>query len=211
MGNFKSFKSRAYPGDEYWSACSDLLRQKYLINVAINTIRYKGTPIAKAELFHAALELLINAIINDNAILPQELHLKAKDFRHRPGCQMVSGVRRLLDLESKYNLSWQNWALDQDNVAVISGIGCSSRFPYYMNTYGMHSIHGRAPAFATGLRVANRDLSIWVITGDGDGFSIGGNHMLHVLRRNVNLNILLFNNQIYGLTKGAVLADLRTQ
>ncbi|MDX1408187.1 MAG: 2-oxoacid:ferredoxin oxidoreductase subunit beta, partial [Saprospiraceae bacterium] len=92
--------------------------------------------------------------------------------------------------------------LDRDKTAVISGIGCSSRFPYYMNTYGMHSIHGRAPAFASGLRMANPDLSIWVITGDGDGFSIGGNHMLHVLRRNINLNLLVFNNQIYGLTKG---------
>jgi len=84
----------------------------------------------------------------------------------------------------------------------ISGIGCSSRFPYYMNTYGMHSIHGRAPAIATGLAVARPDLDIWVITGDGDGLSIGGNHLIHALRRNVNLTILLFNNQIYGLTKG---------
>ena len=84
----------------------------------------------------------------------------------------------------------------------ISGIGCSSRFPYYMNTYGFHSIHGRAPAIATGLKVARPDLDVWVITGDGDGLSIGGNHLLHALRRNVNLNILLFNNRIYGLTKG---------
>ena len=84
----------------------------------------------------------------------------------------------------------------------ISGIGCSSRFPYYMATYGFHTIHGRAPAVATGLKLANPELDIWVVTGDGDGLSIGGNHMLHVLRRNVNLNILLFNNEIYGLTKG---------
>ena len=84
----------------------------------------------------------------------------------------------------------------------ISGIGCSSRFPYYMNTYGMHSIHGRAPAIATGLAVARPDLDVWVITGDGDGLSIGGNHLIHALRRNVNLKILLFNNRIYGLTKG---------
>lgn len=86
--------------------------------------------------------------------------------------------------------------------AIISGIGCSSRFPYYMNTYGFHTIHGRAPAFATGLKIANPDLSVWQITGDGDGLSIGGNHLLHVLRRNVDLQILLFNNRIYGLTKG---------
>ncbi len=84
----------------------------------------------------------------------------------------------------------------------VSGIGCSSRFPYYMNTYGIHSIHGRAPAIATGLAVARPDLHVWVITGDGDGLSIGGNHLIHALRRNVNLTILLFNNQIYGLTKG---------
>jgi 2-oxoglutarate ferredoxin oxidoreductase subunit beta len=84
----------------------------------------------------------------------------------------------------------------------VSGIGCSSRFPYYMNTYGIHSIHGRAPAIATGLAMARPDLDVWVITGDGDGLSIGGNHLIHALRRNVNLTILLFNNQIYGLTKG---------
>ncbi len=89
-----------------------------------------------------------------------------------------------------------------ENVAFISGIGCSSRFPYYMNTYGIHSIHGRAPAIATGLAVARPDLDVWVITGDGDALSIGGNHLIHALRRNVNLTILLFNNKIYGLTKG---------
>ena len=89
-----------------------------------------------------------------------------------------------------------------EKTVFISGIGCSSRFPYYMNTYGMHSIHGRAPAIATGLAVARPDLDVWVITGDGDGLSIGGNHLIHALRRNVNLTILLFNNRIYGLTKG---------
>ncbi len=92
--------------------------------------------------------------------------------------------------------------LRRENIAFISGIGCSSRFPYYLDTYGFHSIHGRAPAIATGLAVAREDLSVWVVTGDGDALSIGGNHLIHALRRNVNLNILLFNNQIYGLTKG---------
>ena len=92
--------------------------------------------------------------------------------------------------------------LRKENIVFVSGIGCSSRFPYYMNTYGMHSIHGRAPAIATGLAITRPDLSVWVVTGDGDALSIGGNHLIHALRRNVNLKILLFNNRIYGLTKG---------
>lgn len=92
--------------------------------------------------------------------------------------------------------------IPKENIVFISGIGCSSRFPYYMNTYGIHSIHGRAPTLASGLKLANPELSVWVITGDGDGLSIGGNHLLHALRRNVDLNIILFNNRIYGLTKG---------
>ena len=90
----------------------------------------------------------------------------------------------------------------REQIVFVSGIGCSSRFPYYMNTYGIHSIHGRAPTLATGLKLANPKLSVWVITGDGDGLSIGGNHLLHCLRRNVDLKIILFNNRIYGLTKG---------
>ena len=131
----------------------------------------------------------------------EPIKLNAKDFatdqdvRWCPGCGDYSILKQVQSVMAELGL-------DRSNTAFISGIGCSSRFPYYMETYGMHSIHGRAPAFATGLRIANPDLSIWVITGDGDGFSIGGNHMLHVLRRNVNLNILVFNNQIYGLTKG---------
>ena len=92
--------------------------------------------------------------------------------------------------------------LARENIVFVSGIGCSSRFPYYLNTYGMHSIHGRAPAIATGLSTTRPDLSVWVVTGDGDALSIGGNHLIHALRRNVNLTILLFNNRIYGLTKG---------
>jgi 2-oxoglutarate/2-oxoacid ferredoxin oxidoreductase subunit beta len=92
--------------------------------------------------------------------------------------------------------------LKRENIVFVSGIGCSSRFPYYLDTYGMHSIHGRAPAIATGIATARPDLSVWVVTGDGDALSIGGNHLIHALRRNVNLKILLFNNRIYGLTKG---------
>ena len=92
--------------------------------------------------------------------------------------------------------------IPRENMVFISGIGCSSRFPYYLNTYGMHSIHGRAPSIATGLAATRKDLSIWVVTGDGDALSIGGNHLIHALRRNVNITILLFNNRVYGLTKG---------
>ncbi|QTH39481.1 2-oxoacid:ferredoxin oxidoreductase subunit beta [Yimella sp. cx-51] len=92
--------------------------------------------------------------------------------------------------------------LKRENIVFVSGIGCSSRFPYYLDTYGMHSIHGRAPAIATGLASSRGDLSVWVVTGDGDALSIGGNHLIHALRRNVNMTILLFNNKIYGLTKG---------
>ncbi len=92
--------------------------------------------------------------------------------------------------------------VDKSKTVFVSGIGCSSRFPYYMDTYGFHTIHGRAPSVATGVKIANPDLDVWVVTGDGDGFSIGGNHLMHALRRNVDLKILLFNNEIYGLTKG---------
>ncbi|WP_336249178.1 2-oxoacid:ferredoxin oxidoreductase subunit beta [Stomatohabitans albus] len=127
--------------------------------------------------------------------------LKAKDFatsqevRWCPGCgdySILAGVRQVM----------ADLGIDPDHTVVISGIGCSSRFPYYMNTYGMHSIHGRAPAIATGLAVSRPDLAVFVVTGDGDALSIGGNHLIHALRRNVNMTILLFNNQIYGLTKG---------
>ncbi|MBK7885098.1 MAG: 2-oxoacid:ferredoxin oxidoreductase subunit beta [Chitinophagaceae bacterium] len=92
--------------------------------------------------------------------------------------------------------------IPKENIVIVSGIGCSSRFPYYMNTYGMHSIHGRATAIASGLKAARPELSVWIVTGDGDSLSIGGNHTIHLLRRNFDVNILLFNNQIYGLTKG---------
>ena len=118
-----------------------------------------------------------------------------QEVRWCPGCGdygILTAVQQLMP----------ELGVDPHNTVFISGIGCSSRFPYYMNTYGMHSIHGRAPAIATGVAVARPDLDVWVITGDGDGLSIGGNHLIHALRRNVNLTILLFNNRIYGLTKG---------
>ena len=127
--------------------------------------------------------------------------LTAKDFasdqevRWCPGCgdyAILKAVQRTLPA----------LGARRENTVFVSGIGCSSRFPYYMSTYGFHTIHGRAPGFATGIKLANPDLDVWVVTGDGDGLSIGGNHLLHVLRRNVNLQVLLFNNEIYGLTKG---------
>jgi len=118
-----------------------------------------------------------------------------QEVRWCPGCGDYS-------ILTAVQLLMPDLGVRPENTVFVSGIGCSSRFPYYMNTYGMHSIHGRAPAVATGLAVARPDLDVWVITGDGDGLSIGGNHLIHALRRNVNLTILLFNNQIYGLTKG---------
>ena len=127
--------------------------------------------------------------------------LTAKDFatdqevRWCPGCgdySILAQVQKVMP----------TLGIPRENIAIISGIGCSSRFPYYMNTFGMHSIHGRATAIASGLKAARPELSVWVVTGDGDSMSIGGNHLIHLLRRNFDLNILLFNNQIYGLTKG---------
>jgi 2-oxoglutarate/2-oxoacid ferredoxin oxidoreductase subunit beta len=118
-----------------------------------------------------------------------------QEIRWCPGCGDYGILQAVQFLMPDIGVS-------RENTVFISGIGCSSRFPYYMNTYGMHSIHGRAPAIATGVAIARPDLDVWVITGDGDGLSIGGNHLIHALRRNVNLTILMFNNQIYGLTKG---------
>jgi len=118
-----------------------------------------------------------------------------QEIRWCPGCgdySILTAVQMLMP----------ELGATREDTVFVSGIGCSSRFPYYMNTYGVHSIHGRAPAVATGVAVARPDLHVWVITGDGDALSIGGNHLLHALRRNVNLTIILFNNQIYGLTKG---------
>lgn len=127
--------------------------------------------------------------------------LTAKDFktdnlvRWCPGCgdyAILATIQKTLP----------QLGIPKENFAFISGIGCAGRFPYYMSTYGFHTIHGRAPAFATGLKIARPDLSVWLISGDGDSLSIGGNHFIHVLRRNVDINYILFNNEIYGLTKG---------
>ena len=127
--------------------------------------------------------------------------LTSKDFatdqevRWCPGCgdySILAQVQKVLP----------GLGIPRENVVIVSGIGCSSRFPYYMNTYGMHSIHGRATAIASGLKATRPELSVWIVTGDGDSLSIGGNHTIHLLRRNFDVNVLLFNNQIYGLTKG---------
>ena len=126
---------------------------------------------------------------------------KAKDFKSDQEVRWCPGCGDYVVLNAMQSFL-PSLGLKRENIVFISGIGCSSRFPYYMNTYGMHSIHGRAPAIATGLAVSRPDLSVWVVTGDGDALSIGGNHLIHSLRRNVNLKILLFNNRIYGLTKG---------
>lgn len=129
------------------------------------------------------------------------IKLTDKDFasdqevRWCPGCGDYAILKTIQKLMPTLDVP-------KENMVFISGIGCSSRFPYYMNTFGFHTIHGRAPSIATGAKLANPELDIWMVTGDGDGLSIGGNHMVHVLRRNVNLQILLFNNEIYGLTKG---------
>ncbi len=125
----------------------------------------------------------------------------AKDFssdqevRWCPGCGDYSILKQVQSVLPDIGVA-------KEDIVFISGIGCSSRFPYYLNTYGMHSIHGRAPAIASGLKISNPGLSVWVITGDGDALSIGGNHLIHLLRRNFDMNVLLFNNEIYGLTKG---------
>jgi len=127
--------------------------------------------------------------------------LTAKDFatdqevRWCPGCgdySILAQVQKIMP----------GLGIPKENIVIVSGIGCSSRFPYYMNTYGMHSIHGRATAIASGLKATRPELSVWIVTGDGDALSIGGNHTIHLLRRNFDVNIMLFNNQIYGLTKG---------
>src|SRR5207245_7367350 len=127
--------------------------------------------------------------------------LSAKDYktdqevRWCPGCGEYAILAALQSFMPELDVP-------KENIVFVSGIGCAARFPHYMETYGMHSIHGRAPAIATGLATSRPDLSVWVVTGDGDSLSIGGNHLIHALRRNVPIKLLLFNNQIYGLTKG---------
>ena len=131
----------------------------------------------------------------DTVKLTRKDFASSQDVRWCPGC----GNNAILAQMQK---TLPELGIPRENIVIISGIGCSSRFPYYMNTYGIHSIHGRAPTLAMGLKCARPELQVWVVTGDGDGLAIGGNHLAHALRRNVDINILLFNNRIYGLTKG---------
>jgi len=136
-----------------------------------------------------------------SGIIPEQPSFTSKDLttdqevRWCPGCGDYSILKQVQTVIPELGIA-------RENIVFISGIGCSSRFPYYMETYGMHSIHGRATAIASGLKATRPDLSVWIVTGDGDSMSIGGNHFIHLLRRNFNVNILLFNNEIYGLTKG---------
>ena len=132
---------------------------------------------------------------NEINVLTAKDYASNQDVKWCPGCGDYSILKQVQTILPEIGIP-------KENIAFISGIGCSSRFPYYMETYGMHSIHGRATAIASGLKAANPDLSVWIIAGDGDLLSIGGNHMIHLLRRNFDVNLLLFNNQIYGLTKG---------
>src|SRR5215217_2617245 len=127
--------------------------------------------------------------------LTRKDYVSDQEVRWCPGCGDYSILAQMKEVLPKLGIP-------REKFVFVSGIGCSSRFPYYMNTYGFHTIHGRAPAIATGIKAANPELSVWVITGDGDALSIGGNHLIHAIRRNLDINIILFNNRIYGLTKG---------
>ncbi|MCH9670072.1 MAG: 2-oxoacid:ferredoxin oxidoreductase subunit beta [Gammaproteobacteria bacterium] len=136
----------------------------------------------------------MNAPVSIPSLTPKD-YATDQEVRWCPGCGDYAILKTIQKLMPELGVP-------KERSVFVSGIGCSSRFPYYMNTYGFHTIHGRAPAVATGVKLANPDLDVWLITGDGDGLSIGGNHLLHILRRNVDVNVLMFNNEIYGLTKG---------
>lgn len=133
-------------------------------------------------------------VLNPQPLTPKDF-VTDQEVRWCPGCGDYSILAQVQKV-------FPTLGIPRENFVIISGIGCSSRFPYYMNTYGMHGIHGRATSIASGLKAARPELSVWIVTGDGDGLSIGGNHTIHLLRRNFDVNVMLFNNQIYGLTKG---------
>ena len=172
-----------------------LVRAEFLVD-AVGYNRVRGLPFRAGEI-HEAIEAM--GMSGDNG--KNLIKLTAKDFksdqevRWCPGCGDYAILAAMQSFMPELNI-------EREKIVFVSGIGCAARFPYYMQAYGMHSIHGRAPAIATGLASSRPDLSVWVVTGDGDALSIGGNHLIHALRRNVNLKILMFNNQVYGLTKG---------
>ena len=176
---------------ELAEAITDLIETTGDVPPVVETSREGECPMSTAELPFPGLR---GVPTNDEPQNRKE-YTSDQEVRWCPGCgdyAVLAAVQGFLP----------ELGLRRENIVFVSGIGCSSRFPYYLDTYGMHSIHGRAPAIATGLATAREDLSVWVVTGDGDALSIGGNHLIHAMRRNVNMTILLFNNRIYGLTKG---------
>ncbi len=146
------------------------------------------------EMQTAVMEKVMEAVMTPTAAKPND-YASDQEVRWCPGCGDYAAFAVVKKVLAKLNL-------DRSKTVFVSGIGCSSRFPYYMNTYGFHSIHGRAPTIASGLKIARPDLDVWVVTGDGDALAIGGNHFIHLIRRNLNMKVLLLNNRIYGLTKG---------
>ena len=172
-----------------------LVRSQFLVD-AIGYNRVRGFPLRAAEVAEA-----VEALVDAHDRGQRQRALTAKDFRTDQEVRWCPGCGDYAILAAMQSFM-PELGIERENTVFVSGIGCAARFPYYMNTYGIHSIHGRAPAIATGLATSRPDLSVWVVTGDGDALSIGGNHLIHALRRNVNFKILLFNNRIYGLTKG---------
>ena len=174
---------------------SRLLRAEFLVD-AKSVTKVRGVPFTAGELEPAILDTLGGPPMTDLIpVTTRKDWSSDQEVRWCPGCGDYS-------ILAAVQLLMPDLGVRREDMAFVSGIGCAARFPYYMNTYGMHSIHGRAPAIATGLAMARPDLHVWVVTGDGDSLSIGGNHLIHALRRNIDITILLFNNQIYGLTKG---------
>ena len=184
--------TRGQPGP----ARSWLLRAEFLVD-AQSLNKMQGVPFRAAEIETAILEPARRSVMTSTAIpvTTRKDWTSDQEVRWCPGCgdySILAAVQMLMP----------DLGVRRESTVFLSGIGCAARFPYYMDTYGLHSIHGRAPAIATGLATTRPDLDVWVVTGDGDALSIGGNHLIHALRRNVRLTILMFNNQIYGLTKG---------
>ena len=175
---------------------SRLVRAEFLVD-AQSVTKVQGVPFTAGELERAILDGPLGGLAMTDLIpvTTRKDWSSDQEVRWCPGCGDYS-------ILAAVQLLMPELGVRREDTVFVSGIGCAARFPYYMNTYGMHRIHGRAPAIATGLAMARPDLDVWVVSGDGDTLSIGGNHLIHALRRNVNLTILMFNNQIYGLTKG---------